>query len=92
MSLTNRFSALLLAMLGVTLVGFSAALFASSRVYLDRQADERLGAILTLLGHLRRPQAGVGPLGAEGKCLPPSRWKERQATTWLAYDGQGRMH
>ena len=50
MSLTNRFSVLLLATLGVTLVGFSAALFASSRVYLGRQTDERLGAILTLLG------------------------------------------
>jgi hypothetical protein len=58
MSLTNRFSVLLLATLGFTLIGFSVALFVSSRVYLDRQADERLGAILTLPGTCVDPGPG----------------------------------
>jgi signal transduction histidine kinase len=91
MSLTNRFSVLLLATLGFTLVGFSAALFASSRIYLVHQADERLGAILTLLGTCVDARPGWVRWEPREKRLPPSRWYERHATTWLVYDGEGRL-
>ena len=91
MSLTNRFSTLLLVTLGLTLAGFSTALVVSSRIYLDRQVDDRLTAIFTLLNTCVGSQAGVGPMGAREKRLPPSRWNERHATTWLVYDGEGRL-
>jgi signal transduction histidine kinase len=91
MSLTNRFSVLLLATLGLTLAGFSTALFASSRVYLGRQTDERLGAILTLLGTCVDSRPGYVRWEPRPKRLPSSRWSERDATTWLVYDGDGRL-
>ncbi|MDR3636692.1 MAG: HAMP domain-containing sensor histidine kinase [Isosphaeraceae bacterium] len=91
MSLTNRFSVLLLATLGFTLVGFSAALFTSSRIYLGRQADERLSAILTLLDTCVDPKPGWVRWEPRARRLPPSRWQERHATTWLVYDGEGRL-
>jgi uncharacterized membrane protein YczE len=53
MSLTNRFSTLLLVMLGLTLVGFSTALYVSSRIYLNRQVDERLAVILRACEKIR---------------------------------------
>jgi two-component system, OmpR family, sensor kinase len=91
MSLTNRFSVLLLATLGFTLVGFSAALFALSRIYLVHQADERLGAILTLLNTCVDARPGWVRWEPREKRLPSSRWYERHATTWLVYDGEGRV-
>ena len=61
MSLTNRFSILLLVTLGLTLAGFSTALVVSSRIYLNRQVDDRLTAILTLLLRVRKVMsAGAG--------------------------------
>ena len=91
MSLTNRLSVLLLATLGFTLVGFSAALFISSRVYLARQADDRIGGVLTLLGTCVDAKPGWVRWEPREKRLPPSRWNERQATTWLVFDGGGRL-
>jgi hypothetical protein len=49
MSLSNRFSIVLLGILGLILVGFSTALFITSRIYLNRQIDDRLTAILNVL-------------------------------------------
>jgi signal transduction histidine kinase len=91
MSLTNRFSTLLLATLGLTLVGFSTALFVSSRVYLSRQVDDRLSAILTLLGTCVDPNPGWVRWEPREKRLPPGRWNDRPASTWLIYDGQGHL-
>ena len=91
MSLTNRFSALLLVTLGLTLAGFSTALVVSSRIYLNRQVDDRLTAILTLLKTCVDPRAGCVRWEPREKRLPPSRWNERHATTWLVYDGEGRL-
>jgi hypothetical protein len=58
MSLTNRFSTLLLATLSLTLAGFSAALLVSSRIYLDHRVDDRLSAILSLLCTCVEPSNG----------------------------------
>jgi signal transduction histidine kinase len=91
MSLTNRFSVLLLATLGLTLVGFSTALFVSSRIYLDRQVDDRLAAILTLLGTCVDPGPGWVRWEPRERRLPSSRWHDRPASTWSVYDGEGRL-
>jgi signal transduction histidine kinase len=91
MSLTNRFSTLLLGMLGLTLAGFSTALFVSSRIYLNREVDDRLAATLTLLSISVDPRPGWVRWELREKRSPPSRWNERHATTWLVYDGEGRL-
>jgi signal transduction histidine kinase len=91
MSLTNRFSTLLLVTLGLTLVGFSTALFVSSRIYLNRQVDDRLTAILTLLNTSADIKPGWVRWEPKRRLLPPSRWNECPATTWLVSDGEGRL-
>ena len=83
MSLTNRFSTLLLVILGVTLGGFSTAFFITCRIYLDHQIDERLGAILTLLNSSADTKRGWVRWDARQKRLPPGRCCGRQATFWL---------
>ncbi len=91
MSLTNRFSTLLLVTLALTLAGFSTALVASSRIYLDRQVDDRLTAIFTLLNTCVEAKPGWVRWEPRQKRLPPSRWDDRHATTWLVHDGDGRL-
>jgi signal transduction histidine kinase len=91
MSLTNRFSTLLLVILGLTLVGFSTAFFASSWIYLNHQVDERLAVILTLLNSSADTKRGWVRWDARAKRLPPNRWNQRHATFWLVYDEQGRL-
>jgi len=91
MSLTSRFSALLMAILGLTLVGFSTALVVSSRIYLNGQVDERLSLILTLLNSSADTKRGWVRWDAREKRLPPNRVNERHATTWLVFDGDGHV-
>lgn len=91
MSLTNRFSVLFLATVGLILAGFSAALFVSSRIYLDRRVDDRLSAMMTLLSTSIDRKPGWVRWEPRPKRVPPSRWGERHATTWLASDGTGRL-
>jgi len=91
MSLTNRFSALLLATLGLTLAGFTTALFVSSQMYLSRQVDDRLAAILAVLNacvDLKREWVRWEP---REKRFPPSRWNDQPASTWLVYNSEGRL-
>jgi signal transduction histidine kinase len=91
MSLTNRFSILLIVTLGLTLAGFSTALFILYRVYLDRQIGDRLTTILTLLKASAEVKPGWIRWDAREKRLPTNRWDERPASTWLVYDGSGRL-
>jgi signal transduction histidine kinase len=91
MTLANRFSVFVLGTLGLTLVGFSGALFASSAVYLRREIDERLRASLTLLGTCVEARSGWVRWEPREKRLPPNRWSDRHATTWMVYDGSGRL-
>jgi signal transduction histidine kinase len=91
MSLTNRFSALLLITLGLTLIGFSGALLVLSRVYLDRRLDDRLATTLTLLNSSADTKHGWVRWDAREKRLPPSIWQGRDATTWLVFDTAGRV-
>jgi signal transduction histidine kinase len=91
MTLSNRFSTLLLGILGLVVVGFSTALFVSSRIYLNRQVDDRLSAILNLLNTCVDPKPGWVRWEPREKRLPTSRWNERHASTWLVTDGRGRL-
>lgn len=91
MSLSNRFSILLLGILGLILVGFSTALFITSRIYLNRQIDDRLTAILNVLNTCVDPNSGWVRWEPRKKRLPQSRWNDRHAATWLVTDGQGRL-
>src|SRR5271157_3868823 len=91
MSLSSRFSTLLLGTLGLILVGFSTALFVTSRIYLNRQVDDRLTAVLNLLNTCVDAKPGWVRWEPRERRLPPSRWNERHATTWLVTDGRGRL-
>ena len=90
MSLTGRFSTLFQALLAFVLLGSSAALYVTARVYLDRQVRDRLTAALAVLTataevHPRgvewEPQERVLPLGQE---TGPDRLR------WMVFDDQGR--
>jgi signal transduction histidine kinase len=90
LSLAGRFSALVLTAVGVVLVGFSTALYASARVYLHRQVGDRIGSALAVLaaaaevhpeGVEWEPQERVLPLGQESG---PDRLR------WMVFDGRGR--
>ena len=91
MSLSNRFLTLLLGTLGLTLVGFSVALFVTSRINLNRQVDDRLTATLNLLNTCVDQKPGWVRWEPRRKRLPRSHWNERQATAWLVTDGRGSM-
>jgi signal transduction histidine kinase len=91
MSLANRVLTLLLATLGLVLAGFSTALYATSRIYLDRRVDDRLAAMLDMLNTCADPRPGWVRWEPREKRLPPSRWRERDATTWLVTDGRGHL-
>ncbi len=91
MSLSSRFSTLVLGSLGLILVGFSTALFVMSRIYLNRQVDDRLSAVLNLLNTSVEPKSSWVRWEPRERRLPPSRWTERNATTWLVTDGRGRL-
>ena len=91
MSLASRFSTLLLGTLCLVLVGFSTALYVTSRIYLNRQVDNRLTAVLNLLNTCVEPKPGWVRWEPRERRLPPSRWNERHATTWLVTDGRGRL-
>jgi signal transduction histidine kinase len=91
MSLSNRFSALFLFTLGLILAGFSIALFITSRIYLNRQLDDRLTAIFSLLNTCVEQKPGWVRWEQRERRLPPSQWNERDATAWLVTDGRGRL-
>jgi signal transduction histidine kinase len=91
MSLSNRFLILLLGTLGLVLVGLSTALYVTSRIYLDRRVDDRLTAILSMLNTCADATPGWVRWEPREKRLPPSRWRERDATTWLVTDGRGHL-
>jgi len=61
MTLTTRVSSFFLAALAIVLVGFSTTLYLAGRVYLQRQADERLKAAIDSLVAI----AEVQPYGIE---------------------------
>jgi two-component system, OmpR family, sensor kinase len=90
MSLTGRFSAFFLSALAIVLIGFSAALYVSARVYFERQISDRLAAALAILsaaaeihpdGVEWEPQERVLPLGQESG---PERLR------WMVFDEHGR--
>jgi signal transduction histidine kinase len=89
MSLANRVLTLLLGLLGLVLAGFSTALYLTSRVYLDRRVDDRLTATLKMLDTCVDPRPGWVRWEPRERRLPPGRWSERDATTWLVTDGRG---
>jgi signal transduction histidine kinase len=91
MSLSSRFAIVMLVTLGVTLLGFSVAMFVSTRLYLARQVDERLLAYLALLSTGADANAGYVRWEYRPKRLPPGRWTEPAAMTWLVFDGSGEL-
>lgn len=91
MSLTNRFSILLLATLGLTLTGFSTAMYATCRIYLDRQVDDRLASAMVLLDTCTDAKPTWVRWEPRRRRLPASRWSDPRATAWLVLDGDGRL-
>ncbi|HEY2437819.1 MAG TPA: ATP-binding protein, partial [Solirubrobacteraceae bacterium] len=90
MSLTGRFSALFLGALGVVLTGYSAALYGSARLYLDRQLRERLAAASAVLA----AAAEIHPDGVEWEPQERLLRLGHEAGTrrlrWMIFDNRGR--
>ena len=90
MSLTGRFSALVLSTVGLVLVGFSTALYVSAWVYLDRQVNDRLAAALAVLA----AAAEVHPDGVEWepreRVLTLGQESGADRLRWMVFDDRGR--
>ncbi len=91
MSLTGRFSAVFLAALGLALVVFSAALYVSARIYLDRRVRERLDSALAILA----AAAEIHPNGVEWepreRALSLGEESGADRLRWLVLDERGRL-
>jgi two-component system OmpR family sensor kinase len=89
MSLTRRFSALCLTVLAVVLLVFSAAVYLSARIYLDRQVRERVEAALAVLA----AAAEIHPKGVEWepqeRDLPLGQETGPDRLRWLVFDDRG---
>ncbi len=89
MSLTGRFSALLLSALGLVLFGFSTALYVSARIYLDRQISDGLSSALAVLA----AAAEIHPDGVEwepqGRILPLGQESGAERLRWMVFDDRG---
>jgi two-component system, OmpR family, sensor kinase len=90
MSLTRRFTVLCLAVLSVELLVFSTAVYVSARIYLDRQARERVEAALAVLA----AAAEIHPKGVEWepqeRDLPLGQETGPDRLRWLVFDDRGR--
>lgn len=90
MTLTGRFSALVLATVGLVLAGFSTALYVSAWVYLDRQVGDRLAGALAVLA----AAAEVHPEGVEWepqeRVLTLGRESGPDRLRWMVFEGRGR--
>ena len=85
MSLSNRFSTLFLGTLGLILVGFSTALFVTSRIYLNRQVDDRLTAILNLLNTCVDQKPGWVRWEPRERRLPPESMERTGCDNLVGY-------
>ena len=89
MSLTRRFSALCLTVLGVELLVFSTAVYVSAQTYLDRQVLERVRAALAVLA----AAAEIHPKGVEWepeeRDLPLGQETGADRLRWLVFDDRG---
>ena len=89
MKLATRFSAFFLAVQGLTLVGFSVALYLLASNYLSRQVDDRLTTSLTAL-------SAATEIGSDGVSWEPnekehllSRELGLEEVRWAAFDAAG---
>jgi signal transduction histidine kinase len=89
MSLTGRLSALLLAALGLVLLGFSTALYVSALFYLNRQVSDRLSSALAVLA----AAAEIHPEGVEWepqeRVLPLGQESGAERLRWMVFNEQG---
>ena len=90
MSLTGRFSALLLSMLALVLVGFSTALYVSARVYLDRQLGDRLTSALAILAAAAEIHHDGVEWEPQERVLPMGHDSDPERLRWMVFDDQGR--
>ena len=90
LSLTGRFSALFLAALGLVLVAYSAALYLSARVYLQRQVGERLTSALAVLAAAAEVDAEGVEWEPQERILPLGQDSGPDRLRWMVFDGAGR--
>lgn len=89
MSLTGRFSALVLSLLALVLVGFSTAMYVSARVYLHRQLRDRIDAALAVLAAAVEVHPGGVEWEPQERILPLGVGSGGERLRWLVTDGRG---
>ncbi len=90
MSLTGRFSAIFLSALTLVLVGFSAVLYISARIYLDRQVGDRLAAALAILAAAAEIHAHGVEWEPQERILPLGQDSGVDRLRWIVFDNRGR--
>lgn len=90
MSMAGRFTAILLAILGVVLIGFSAALYVAVRSHLYRQLDERLGGALAVLAAAAEIHPDSVEWEPQERVMPLGQDSNREQLRWMVCDGRGR--
>jgi two-component system, OmpR family, sensor kinase len=89
MSLTGRFSALFLGVLGIVLVVFSTVLYVSARIYLDRRVSDRLGASLAVLAAAAEVHPGGVEWEPQERILPLGQESGPDRLRWIVFDDRG---
>lgn len=90
MSMAGRFTALLLATLGVVLIGFSAALFFAVRYHLYRQIDDRLVSALAVLAAAAEIHPDSVEWEPQERFMPLGQDANPEQLRWMVNDGRGR--
>ena len=89
MTLTRRFSTLFLGSLALVLVAFSACLYVSARVYLERRVVDRLAAALAVLSAAAEVHPGGVEWEPRGRDLPTGLGTGEDRLRWFVLDGEG---
>jgi heavy metal sensor kinase len=91
MSLTTRLSAFFLAALALVLLGFSVTLYGLARVYLYRQADERLMAALDTLSAAAEVERDGVEWEPRERHLTLGQDAEAGQARWMVHDPEGNI-
>src|SRR5262249_5079128 len=86
---TGRFSGLFLSGLGLVLIGFSLALYAAARIYLERQVRDRLDAALAVLAAAAEVHADGVEWEPQERVLPLGQESGADRLRWMVFDEKG---
>ncbi|WP_422931471.1 sensor histidine kinase [Singulisphaera sp. PoT] len=89
MSLTGRFSALVLGTVGLILLGFSFTLYMAASIYLHRQMGERLTSALAILAAAAEIHPDSVEWEPQERALPLGQEAGEERLRWMVFDDRG---